>query len=124
MLYTGTVHAIVHTWRSDHPFIYLIAKPHIFSVSPFDPSDEEHQVAVDFGAVDKLVDVAGVNRLRRLQAGGADAVARWNRAARQLNTKDRILSFFRLITVPKSIFRLWLLKRLKDVCSSLSNMSV
>lgn len=67
---------------SDYPFICLIAKPHILSVSPLDPSDEEHQVAVDFGAVDKLVDVAGVNCLRRLQAGGADAVTRWNRAVR------------------------------------------
>lgn len=54
--------------------------------SPFDPRDEEHQVAVDFGAVDELVDVAGVDRLRRLQAGRADAVARWNAAERDVVT--------------------------------------
>ena len=36
---------------------------HSGQLSPFDPSNEEHQVAVDFGAVDKLVDVAGVHRL-------------------------------------------------------------
>lgn len=34
-----------------------------FKLSPFDPSDEEHQVPVDFGAVNKLVNVAGVYRL-------------------------------------------------------------
>lgn len=56
----------------------LLSYTYFLCVSPFDPGDEEHQVAVDFGAVDKLVDVAGVNRLRHLQAGGANAVARWN----------------------------------------------
>lgn len=35
-------------------------------LSPFDPGDKEHQVSIDFGAVDKLVDVAGVHRLGRL----------------------------------------------------------
>lgn len=59
--------------------------------SPFDPCDEEHQVAVDFGAVDELVDVAGVDRLRRLQAGRADAVARWNAAKRDVVTKHHNL---------------------------------
>lgn len=34
--------------------------------SPLDAGDEEDQVAVDLGAVDKLVDVAGVHRLSRL----------------------------------------------------------
>lgn len=59
-------------------------KPQCSRCSPFDPCDEEHQVAVDFGAIDKLVDVAGVHRLGRLQAGCADAIARWS--ARQSNT--------------------------------------
>lgn len=45
--------------------------------SPFDPRDEEDQVAVDFGAVDEFVDVAGVHRLGRLQAARPDAVAHW-----------------------------------------------
>lgn len=45
--------------------------------SPFNPSDEENQVAVDFGAVDEFVDVAGVHRLSRLQAARPDAVAHW-----------------------------------------------
>lgn len=46
--------------------------------SPFDSSDEENQVPVDFGAVDKLVDVVWIHSLSRLEAGGADAVTRWN----------------------------------------------
>lgn len=33
---------------------------------PFNPSDEENQVAVDLGAVDELVDVARVDGLRRV----------------------------------------------------------
>lgn len=47
-----------------------------FQPSPFDPRDEEHQVSVDLGAVDKLVDVTGVHRLGRLQAGCADPITR------------------------------------------------
>lgn len=31
--------------------------------SPFYPSNKEHQVAIDFGAVDKFVNVAGVHSL-------------------------------------------------------------
>ena len=46
--------------------------------SPFDPSDQEHQVAIDFGAVDKLVNVAGIHRLSCLQAGCANAITRLN----------------------------------------------
>lgn len=34
-----------------------------FQLLPFDPGDKKHQVPVDFGAVDKLVNVAGVYRL-------------------------------------------------------------
>lgn len=45
------------------------------SDSPLDPGDEEDQIAVDLGAVDKLVNVAGVHRLSRLQAARPDAVA-------------------------------------------------
>lgn len=44
---------------------------------PFDTSNKEHQVAIDFGAVDKLVDVAWVHRLGSLQAGCANAVTSW-----------------------------------------------
>ena len=44
--------------------------------SPFDSRDEEHQVAIDLGAVDKLVDVAGVHGLSRLQTRSADAITR------------------------------------------------
>ena len=36
--------------------------------SPFDSSDEEDQVAIDFGAVDKFINVAGVHCLGCLQA--------------------------------------------------------
>lgn len=46
--------------------------------SPFDSGDEKDQVAVDFGAVDKRVDVAGVHRLISLQAGCADTITRWS----------------------------------------------
>lgn len=34
-----------------------------YMFSPFDPCDEEHQIAIDFGAVDKLVNVVGVHCL-------------------------------------------------------------
>lgn len=47
--------------------------------SPFNPCDEEDQVAVDFGAIDKLVNVACVYRLSRLQAARPNAVAHWNK---------------------------------------------
>lgn len=40
----------------------VVASPDL----PLDASDEEDQVAVDLGAVDKLVNVAGVHRLSRL----------------------------------------------------------
>lgn len=36
--------------------------------SPVDASNEEDEVTVDFGAVDKLIDIAGVHCLSRLQA--------------------------------------------------------
>lgn len=45
--------------------------------SPFNSSDEENQVAVDFGAVDEFVNVASVHRLSCLQAARPDAVAHW-----------------------------------------------
>lgn len=43
--------------------------------SPFDAGDEKDEIAVDFGAVDELVYVAGVHGLSRLQAARPDAVA-------------------------------------------------
>lgn len=42
---------------------------------PFNTSNEEDEVAVDFGAVDKFINVAGVHRLSRLQAARPYAVA-------------------------------------------------
>lgn len=68
----------ITSWLSSHAVGETRSLHTFLRASPFDPGDEEHQVAVDFGAVDELVDVVGVDRLRRLQAGGADAVARWN----------------------------------------------
>lgn len=42
---------------------------------PFNTSNEEDEVAVDFGAVDEFIDVAGVHCLSCLQAARPDAVA-------------------------------------------------
>lgn len=42
--------------------------------SPLDASDQEDQVAIDLGAVDKLVDVAGIYRLSRQQAACPNAI--------------------------------------------------
>ena len=42
---------------------------------PFDAGNEEDEVAVDFGAVDEFVDVAGVHCLGCLQAARPYAVA-------------------------------------------------
>lgn len=55
--------------------------------SPLDAGDEEDQIAVDLGAVDKLVNVAGVHRLSRLQAARPDAVANCNIATLQSGLK-------------------------------------
>lgn len=55
--------------------------------SPLDAGDEEDQIAVDLGAVDKLVNVAGVHRLSRLQAARPDAVANCNIATSQSGLK-------------------------------------
>ena len=41
---------------------------------PFNASNEEDQVAIDFGAVDKFVNVAGIHCLSCLQAACADAI--------------------------------------------------
>lgn len=56
--------------------------------SPFDSSDEKDQVAIDFRAVDKLVNVAGVHSLSCLETGGTDAVTRWSEQGKtdHLNT--------------------------------------
>lgn len=43
--------------------------------SPLDASDEEDQVAVDLGAVDKLVNVAGIHCLSCQQAARPNAIA-------------------------------------------------
>lgn len=43
--------------------------------SPFDAGDEKDEIAVDFGAVDELVYVAGVHGLSRLEDARPDAVA-------------------------------------------------
>lgn len=45
--------------------------------SPFNSSDEENQVAVDFGAVDEFVNVACVHRLSCLEAARPDAITHW-----------------------------------------------
>lgn len=42
--------------------------------SPFNPSNKEHQVAIDFGAVDKVVNVAWVHCLSCLEAGCAYSI--------------------------------------------------
>lgn len=42
---------------------------------PFNAGNEEDEVAVDFGAVDELIDVAGVHRLCCLQAARPYAIA-------------------------------------------------
>lgn len=44
---------------------------------PFDASDEEDQVAVDFGAVNEFINVAGVHRLSCLQAARSYAITHW-----------------------------------------------
>lgn len=45
--------------------------------SPFNAGNEEDEVAVNFGAVDKFVNIAGVHGLSRLQAARPYAVAHW-----------------------------------------------
>lgn len=49
----------------------VVKKP----LSPFNACDEEHQVSVDLGAVDKSVDVAGVDGLSCLKASSTDPIA-------------------------------------------------
>ncbi len=38
--------------------------------SPFNACDEEDEVAVDFGAIDKFLNVAGIYSLSRLKTAG------------------------------------------------------
>ncbi len=45
--------------------------------SPFNACDEEDEVAVDFGAIDKLLNVAGIYRLSRLKAAGTYTITHW-----------------------------------------------
>lgn len=42
--------------------------------SPFNASNEKDEVAIDFGAVDKSIDIAGIHRLSRLQASCSYAI--------------------------------------------------
>lgn len=66
--------------------------------SPLDASDEEDQIAVDLGAVDKLIDVAGVHRLSCLQAARPNAVANCKIATLQSGLK-----FFASIPAKKRV---------------------
>lgn len=45
--------------------------------SPFNAGNEEDQVAVDFGAVDKFINVARIHRLSCLQAARPYAITHW-----------------------------------------------
>lgn len=45
--------------------------------SPFNAGNEEDKVAVDFGAVDKFINVACVHRLSCLQAARPYAITHW-----------------------------------------------
>lgn len=60
---------------------------------PFNASNKEDEVAIDFGAVDKFIDVAGVHRLSRQQAARPNTVAHC-----QHKHKHTIISYFEILT--------------------------
>ncbi len=45
--------------------------------SPFNACDEEDEVAVDFGAIDKFLNVAGIYSLSRLKTAGTYTITHW-----------------------------------------------
>lgn len=59
-------------------------------LSPFNPGDEKHQVAIDLGTVDESVNVAGVDGLSHLKTGSANAITCCNRTITSNTTKSKI----------------------------------
>lgn len=52
---------------------------------PFNASNEEDEVAINFGAVDKFINIAGIHSLSCLQAARPYAITHWQNKSKSID---------------------------------------